>query len=373
MTTNTLMPIPDINDVFTDGFLIDESGSVAFLSLIGKDTAIQEFRARWSLPVTQGGLTDFQVETIDGTARLNIGNPETLEFLSGRLSTKLFGDLIQVFVYQNLAQKPDFANRKSLQLFKKDTAEDHSDKLWTLIKSLSPLPFLDEWREVIIGLFTTKHWLRELPGVGVISAYAITIPEDELAEMLKANIQSGALMAEASVTGSFIDHAKTTLLPPKCLTDLSEELESTVADLEEGIKRGDSPLHEIFGKPVSTYTRSQAIDDGFLVDVSETSEAKESGFIVPVALTCDVWDSYVAWPSDVGGQDEKGRLWDVLFMAHHAIKTNKENGEHLLYKLYCVPHNSKKGDDATEVSLKLVSGPGDNGEHVITIMKPNES
>jgi len=119
MTTTTLMPITDINDVFTDGFLVDDSGSIAFLSLIGKDTAIQEFRARWSLPITQGGLTDFQVETPDGTVRLNLGSPESLEFLSGRLPTHLFGNLIQVFVYKQLVQKPDFANRKAVQLFKK--------------------------------------------------------------------------------------------------------------------------------------------------------------------------------------------------------------------------------------------------------------
>ena len=94
------------------------------------------------------------------------------------------------------------------------------------------------------------------------------------------------------------------------------------------LKKPRGGLHETFGKPINVYTRSQAIEDGFLVDVSDTSEAKESGFVVPVALTRDVWDSYVAWSSDVGGQDEKGRLWDVLYMAHHAIKTSIENGEY---------------------------------------------
>ncbi|MDE3263320.1 MAG: hypothetical protein OYL41_15215 [Acidobacteriota bacterium] len=71
-----------------------------------------------------------------------------------------------------------------------------------------------------------------------------------------------------------------------------------------------------FGPPISTYTRAQAIEDGFLVDVSET--AREAGFKVPVALTRAVWDRLVALPEGyLGFQDEAGRLWDVLWMARH--------------------------------------------------------
>ena len=353
MNNQTLMPIVDLNDVFTDSFLVDETGNVSFLSLIGKDTAIQEFRARWSLPVTQGGLTDFQVETQDGLVRLNIGSPESLEFLSGRLNTNLFGSLIQVFVFKHLVQKPDNVNRKALQLFKGNAV--NQDKLWTLIKTLSPLPLLDEWRELVIDLFKNKAWLKKQPGVGHISAYSISIPEDELAGLLKANIQVGALLAKADKKGRLVDPDKVILDPPK-------EQPTSKSSLE----------HEIFGEPVSTYTRANALADGVLVDVSQTSEAKEAGFVVPVALTRAVWDSYVEWPSDKGGQDEKGRLWDVLYMAHHAIKTSKSSSE-LRYKLYCVPRDSVTCDDAREVTLKLVSHPGDQGEHVITIMEPNES
>ncbi|HEV8714223.1 MAG TPA: DUF6573 family protein, partial [Candidatus Binatia bacterium] len=42
---------------------------------------------------------------------------------------------------------------------------------------------------------------------------------------------------------------------------------------------------------ISLYTRSQAIEDGFLVDVSVL--ARESGFKWPVAVTRRVWDEVV--------------------------------------------------------------------------------
>ena len=55
---------------------------------------------------------------------------------------------------------------------------------------------------------------------------------------------------------------------------------------------------------IFSYTRAQAIEDGVLVDVTET--AKEAGFRIPVALTQSVWAEYVAVPEGVEGQDEEG-------------------------------------------------------------------
>ena len=43
-----------------------------------------------------------------------------------------------------------------------------------------------------------------------------------------------------------------------------------------------------FDPVISVYTRAQAIEDGILVDVSET--AREAGFRIPVAVTRSVWD-----------------------------------------------------------------------------------
>ncbi len=74
---------------------------------------------------------------------------------------------------------------------------------------------------------------------------------------------------------------------------------------------------------ISTYTRKQAIEDGQLIDVSETSEAKEAGFKIPICLTCGV-HSLVNVPESLRGmQDYKGRLWDTLYMAAHAFRKDK--------------------------------------------------
>ena len=128
-----------------------------------------------------------------------------------------------------------------------------------------------------------------------------------------------------------------------------------------------------FGNVISTYTRAQAIEDGVLIDAG--AMAREAGFKWPVALTTAAWADCVAWSEDDSDhqvhQDQSGRLWDVLYMASHAIRTSKESGDRLLFQLYRVPrdgHSTK----AVLVTLKLIVGPGDAGEPVISILLLDE-
>jgi Family of unknown function (DUF6573) len=132
-------------------------------------------------------------------------------------------------------------------------------------------------------------------------------------------------------------------------------------------------LENVFGPVIDSYTRADAIADGVLIDV--TTMAGEAGFKWPVALTHAAWCDCVAWAeSDSDAQlhqDESGRLWDVLFMACHGIRSATDPGNQLHFSLYRVP---KDGHSlvSEEVMLKLIVGPGDAGEPAITILLPNE-
>lgn len=129
---------------------------------------------------------------------------------------------------------------------------------------------------------------------------------------------------------------------------------------------------ELFGEVIHRYTRAQAIEDGVLMDVSES--AREAGFRWPVAMTSAAWADCVAWSEEDNQrqvyQDESGRLWDVLWMALNAIRS-ASGGTQLKYQLYRVPRDDKSVE-ARLTSLKLVCGPGDAGEPVITIMLSGE-
>ena len=104
-----------------------------------------------------------------------------------------------------------------------------------------------------------------------------------------------------------------------------------------------------FGEAISIYTRAQAIEDGVLIDTG--SMAQEAGFKWPVALTTGAWVDCIAWTEEDSGkqvhQDQSGRLWDVVFMASHAIQTRSDSGDQMLFQLYRIPRDGR----STEAKL----------------------
>jgi len=119
---------------------------------------------------------------------------------------------------------------------------------------------------------------------------------------------------------------------------------------------------------IHTYTRREAIADGVLIDVTET--AKEAGFKMPVAVTASVWADYITVPTGVEGQDERGRLWDVLMMLRFAIRSGKGSGSIIRFRLYV--RNDNREADLPEVELKAICGPNDDETPCITVMLPEE-
>ena len=118
---------------------------------------------------------------------------------------------------------------------------------------------------------------------------------------------------------------------------------------------------EMFGEPISTYSRAQAIDDGVLVEVPADLLA-EASFRFPIAFTASAWVEAVQVTEDSpAGQDEAGRLWDVLTVLKFAINRSR-GGDTLRFPVSV----AKRGGRRT---VKLVSkvGPGDHMEPVITI------
>lgn len=133
-------------------------------------------------------------------------------------------------------------------------------------------------------------------------------------------------------------------------------------------------IEELFGPVIHAYTRKMAIDDGVLIDATDT--AIEAGIKLPVAITQAVWAKYIAWDfvdnEKQTYQDQSGRLWDVIWMARCGlISARKGEKSETLFKLLCVPRDGRS-IRAEETTLKIVIGPGDNAEPVLTIMLPNE-
>jgi hypothetical protein len=123
-----------------------------------------------------------------------------------------------------------------------------------------------------------------------------------------------------------------------------------------------------FGKIVYAYTRSQAVADGFQVEVTKT--AGEAGIRFPVFITRTAFDAYVTVPPDVTGQDEAGRLWDIVNLLKFAIRKAQTGQARLPFALYV------RNDNRRPQLVKLVAMCGpldiDDPEPAITVLMPDE-
>ena len=128
-----------------------------------------------------------------------------------------------------------------------------------------------------------------------------------------------------------------------------------------------------FGPVIHAYTRAQAIEDGILVDVSET--AREAGFKIPVAVTRTVWDRLVALPEGYQGfQDESGRLWDVLCMAHYyVVRASNSDRVRMCVLVRDIRKDLHDSHRPPRRHFPIVAiGAGDQAEPVITVMFPED-
>ena len=124
-----------------------------------------------------------------------------------------------------------------------------------------------------------------------------------------------------------------------------------------------------FGPVIFSYTRAQAVVDGVQVEVTKT--AAEAGIKFPVFITRGVFDSFVAVPPGVTGQDEAGRLWDIVWMLRFAILKARPGVQRIPVALYV-----RQSDTLRPQLVKLIATCGpldlDDPQPAITVMLPDE-
>jgi hypothetical protein len=124
----------------------------------------------------------------------------------------------------------------------------------------------------------------------------------------------------------------------------------------------------LFGPVIYTYTRAQAVADGVQVEVTKT--AQEAGIKFPVFITRTVFDAYVTVPDSVTGQDEAGRLWDIVWMLRFGIIRSVPGTDRIPFALYV------RNDNHKPRLIKLIATCGaldiDDPQPAITVMMPDE-
>jgi hypothetical protein len=121
-----LFKLRELSDLYADACVRDESGQLMFLSLYGRDTAIQQLLAAFTLKVSEGGFDSFHLQDPAGEShRVHVGNADRLEKFTGKLPRdNLFGNLVHLWLYDPALTRPDRSNRVAWVLV--DGADDPS-------------------------------------------------------------------------------------------------------------------------------------------------------------------------------------------------------------------------------------------------------
>jgi hypothetical protein len=119
---------------------------------------------------------------------------------------------------------------------------------------------------------------------------------------------------------------------------------------------------------IYSYSRAQAIADGYLINV--TAQAREAGIRWHTVVTDHLFTDYLC-PTDAllaVGQSLSGRLWDTFALLRSAIATSGITDRINFTVLFLMSPKAAP----VPVELVAVCGPGDQGEPVITIMLPED-
>lgn len=206
-TSVPLWGIREFSDVFLDALVRNEAGQLMFASLYGRDTAIQQLLAAFSLPVTSGGVDRITLKPVkapprpgDGVAGVVtlhpeapagedhrgiafIGDASRLTKLAGKLPRRsLFGPVSHVFIYDPMVIDPDTANGRAWVLTFGNDGQDHRQSVWAMIQRISPVPLIEAWCEPVLAalgekIITDLNAKATWPALGPIQASLIDLGE----------------------------------------------------------------------------------------------------------------------------------------------------------------------------------------------------
>ncbi|MDX5299824.1 MAG: hypothetical protein LPK85_12850 [Gammaproteobacteria bacterium] len=189
MHGNGLVCVEDVADVFCDGAVSDH-GNLVFVSLWGRDTALQELLARLTLGPHQGGLDALRLAS---GVTLFVPDEGRVEKASVRHKSSTFGGVVNLWLYTPLAGRPDRVNHRAYLLVPVQvSASMVRMRLWALVRDVCPLPLLDGWSEAVMTVLEQSGQLTVVSsGVGPVVAWRLHLDVPVLEQFIGEQIRAG--------------------------------------------------------------------------------------------------------------------------------------------------------------------------------------
>lgn len=156
--------------------------SVVFLSLFGRDTAVNGLLGRLSVgPHDQmylnGVWTLSGVWTMNGADAQFLVIPQGIGKLQGKMpEPNLFGSVGHLMLYNPLCARPDMGAREAFLLVKADQEqEEWRVQIWKLVTHISPLPLLVHWRDLLLYQLYRSEMLVSLRRSGRLCGWHVRL------------------------------------------------------------------------------------------------------------------------------------------------------------------------------------------------------
>ncbi|AWM80339.1 hypothetical protein DKL61_08190 [Gammaproteobacteria bacterium ESL0073] len=192
----SMVEIPDLQ---IDACIINDKHDLVFLSVWGRDTAIQEFLGRAILgDKSEHGLSRFHIQLDYSSKVVYLGDVKQLEKEKQKISQRsMFGVLTHLWVYSKACVHADKATHRATYL---SINFDQTDKalsrkeLWPLVKDTCPLPLLDHWQDDVLRILNDNHMIKSLTTVvGDVMAWDIALDLPKLQSSISDMIKSDQL------------------------------------------------------------------------------------------------------------------------------------------------------------------------------------
>ena len=184
-------------NLYTDAFVVSDSGSLLFASILGRNADVQAFLAQVQLKKMEN-LTIKDPDPDDPRCAV-VGQwchfssySDTLEKSITKVLTDSYGVLEHLFLYQKKVNKLDYGTKSSWMI---SSDQDELDQLlWSNIRELADIPLSDNWEKPIITMLESLDECINTPDktIGNIFIRQLKLPGD-FNQMISDKVKSGEL------------------------------------------------------------------------------------------------------------------------------------------------------------------------------------
>jgi len=197
MSTISTFILKDIPDLLCDCLVIDSDNNLVFLSVWGRDTAMQELLAKLTIGSSSNvGLTDIRlVNRLNLRFHAKLPKDSEYDKKTQKFQHPRFGTLNHAWIFDKRIKQPCRENQSAMLMFEENTSPDMINRsILQTIKQLTSIPLLDHWQASVIEIAKDNDMIKTNKVLGrPMRSFTINLNENIMVDKVSELIQNKTL------------------------------------------------------------------------------------------------------------------------------------------------------------------------------------